>query len=143
MKVFSPSKKGITILLFLLVGALLGAQSDRETAYRNRLLADWARDGIVPVTTTGADGTQSLAVLAYGWYFPLSYTAKAGVPSVLRIYTNKTYDCSRAFLIPELRVRKNLPATGVVEIPIPAKKKGETLFGTCSMGMYTFNIKFE
>jgi hypothetical protein len=61
---------------------------------------------------------------------------------VLRIYTNRTYDCSRAFLIPELRVRKLLPQRGVVEIPIPAREKGTSLFGTCSMGMYTFTIEF-
>lgn len=136
-------KKGLFVVFGLVLVAGLQAQSDREIQYRNKLLTEWARDGIVPITQPSRDGTQNLAVLASAWYFPLSYTAKAGVPSVLRIYTNRTYDCSRAFLIPELRVRKTLPATGVVEIPIPPKKKGETLFGTCSMGMYTFTIRFE
>jgi len=122
---------------------ILFSQSEREIVYRNKLVQEWGRSGIFPLMGATTDGTQNLAVLAYGSYFPMSYTAKAGVPSVLRIYTNKTYDCSRAFLIPELKIRKNLPSSGIVEIPIPAKVKGETLLGTCSMGMYTFTIKFE
>ncbi len=143
MRIRIISKVGILVLLILFGTGVLGAQSDRESRARVRLLLEWAKDGIVPITAPGSNGTQSLAVLASGWYYPLSYVARAGVPSILRIYTNNTYDCSRALLLPELRVRRNLPATGVVEIPIPAKQKGETLFGTCSMGMYTFTIRFE
>ena len=113
------------------------------TPIRDRLLADWSRVGILPITAPNPDGTQSLAVLARNGYYPLTGTAKAGVASTLRIYTHETYDCSRAFLIPELKVRRVLPPSGVVEIAIPARARGSTLFGTCSMGMYRFAIAFE
>jgi len=36
-----------------------------------------------------------------------------------------------------------LPATGTVQVKIPAKEKCSTLFFTCSMGMYTRQIVFE
>jgi plastocyanin domain-containing protein len=127
----------------VVVAALIAQCGGGTTPVRDRLLAEWSRDGIVPITAPNTDGSQSLAVLAQNGYFPISAKALAGVPSVLRIYTNQTYDCSRAFVIPELRVRRVLPPSGVVEIPIPARASGTTLFGTCSMGMYTFKIVFE
>lgn len=135
--------KVLTVLLlsvFLLSPVF--AQSQRETNRREQILLKWAIDGVVPITKDNADGSQSLAVLASSWYFPLSYTAKAGKPSVLRIYTHKTFDCSRAFSIPSMGVQKLLSPSGVFEVAIPAMKAGATLFGTCSMGMYTFTIQF-
>ena len=134
----------VRALLLIVIAGLAGCQprSPREQN-RERLLQQWSRDGVVPNTAANPDGSQSLAVLAWNGYYPVNATAKAGVPSVLRIYTNKTYDCSRAFLIPELKVRKLLPPAGVTEIRVPARAKGSKLFATCSMGMYTFTIAFE
>ncbi len=131
----------IAVALLLLVGCGNAQSGQRQN--RDRLLAQWARDGVHPITAPNADGSQSLAVLASNGYYPLSTTAKAGVPSVLRVYTDNTYDCSRAFLLPQGRVRKLLAPSGVTEIAIPALDKGTELFGTCAMGMYTFTITFE
>lgn len=131
------------VLALVLTGGIIGAQSRGAEQTRDRLLQQWARDGIVPNTAQNPDGSQSLAVLAWNGYYPINVAARAGVPAVLRIYTNKTYDCSRAFLIPELKVRRLLPPAGVTEFAIPARAKGSRLFGTCSMGMYTFTIRFE
>jgi uncharacterized protein len=130
----------IVVIAFGLTGCRAGTSPNRESG---GLVQQWAKDGIVPITAENPDGSQSLAVFARGGYFPVTENGKAGVPSVLRIYTNKTYDCSRAFLIPALKVRKTLPAEGVTEILIPAQAKGSTLFGTCSMGMYSFTIVFN
>jgi hypothetical protein len=127
----------------VLATALVTQCGSGGTPVRDRLLAEWSRDGIVPITAPNADGTQSLAVLASRGYFPVTATAKADVASMLRIYTHETYDCSRAFVIPELRLRRVLPPSGVVEISILARPRGATLFGTCSMGMYTFTVAFE
>lgn len=135
----------VLALAFVMTAAVAAAQGQGRGAQqaRDRLLQQWARDGVVPSTAPNPDGSQSLAVLAWNGYYPVNATARAGVPSVLRIYTNRTYDCSRAFLIPGLKVRKLLPAAGVTEIAIPAQARGSSLFGTCSMGMYTFTIKFQ
>jgi uncharacterized protein len=137
------SRLGLLLVVAVIVGCSRGGAQQASSGQASKLLRDWSRDGVTPVTAPNPDGSQSLAVLAWNGYYPLNATAKAGVPAVLRVYTNKTYDCSRAFLIPELKVRKMLPPGGVTEIAIPAHAKGSTLFGTCSMGMYTFNISFE
>lgn len=86
---------------------------------------------------------QIIAVEAKGGFSPAISTAKAGMPSVLQISTNGTYDCSSAVSIPSLGYRENLPATGVASIEIPAQQSGTTINGTCSMGMYSFSIAFE
>ena len=127
----------------LLATALITQCGGGRTPVRERLLAELSRDGVVPITAPNADGRQSLAVLARGGYFPVTATAKAGVASILRIYTRETYDCSRAFVLPALKLRRVLPPTGVVEIEIPPQAGGTTLFGVCSMGMYRFAIAFE
>jgi len=86
---------------------------------------------------------QVIAIEAKGGFSPITSVAQAGIPSVLQISTNGTYDCSSAISIPSLGYRKNLPATGVANIEIPAQEAGTTINGTCSMGMYNFSIAFE
>jgi len=86
--------------------------------------------------------TQVIEIDARGGYSPRFSTAKAGVPTVLRLKTNGTYDCSAAVTIPSINFRKNLEATGVTEVEIPAHTAQGTLEGTCSMGMYNFSVRF-
>jgi sulfite exporter TauE/SafE len=76
-------------------------------------------------------------------YFPQTLKAPAGQTVTLNLVTNKTYSCSRDFVIPELDYYELLPDTGMVQVSIPAHEKGSTLFFTCSMGMYTGRILFE
>lgn len=89
------------------------------------------------------ENQQIIALEAKGGFSPTTSIAKAGIPSVLQISTNGTYDCSSAVSIPSLGYRKNLPATGVANVEIPAQEAGTTIDGTCSMGMYSFSISFE
>jgi len=89
------------------------------------------------------DGVQIIEITAKGGYSPSVTMAKAGMPSVLRVETNGTYDCSSALVIPGMDYRENLTASGTTEIQIPAKEAGETLEGVCGMGMYDFTIQFE
>lgn len=137
--------KPTTILcaLLLFLGTAAWGQEAKTVEYAQSLAKTWAKDGVEIQTGLGTDGVQNLAVLASGGYFPLQIRAKAGVASVLRVYTNKTYDCSRAFLLPDLKLQARLPMKGATAFSIPAQKKGSTLFGTCGMGMYTFEIRFE
>ena len=129
---------GLTFLL------LPGAWAqDAKSEYVRQLSSAFAKDGLAIESGMGTDGTQNLAVLARRGYFPVTLLGKAEVPTVLRIYTDKTYDCSRAFLLPDLKKRVVLPVKGVTAFTLPPQKKGSTLFGTCGMGMYTFEIRFE
>jgi len=133
----------LSLVLGVLAVSGAGAQDEKIVEYAKVFSRAFTNDGMTIQTGIGADGVQNLAVLANSGYFPLQVKARAGVPSVLRVYTDKTYDCSRAFLLPDLKKQAMLPAKGVTSFPIPAQKKGSTLFGTCGMGMYTFEIRFE
>ncbi|MDL1911311.1 hypothetical protein FBQ81_11600 [Chloroflexi bacterium CFX6] len=76
-------------------------------------------------------------------YFPTLLKAPAGKDLTLNLVTDETYSCARDFVIPKLNYYELLPATGTVQVNIPAQEAGSTLFFTCSMGMYTGQIIFE
>jgi len=137
------NKKIPLAVLFALVLSGAWAQESRIVEYAQKLSQTWTKEGVAIETGIGADGTQNLAVLAKGGYYPLTVRAKAGVPTVLRLYTNKTYDCGRAFYLPDLKKEAVLPVKGVTTFALGSPKKGTSLFGTCGMGMYTFEIRFE
>jgi len=85
---------------------------------------------------------QVIEISAKGGYSPKITAAKAGVPTTLKIKTDGTYDCSSALTIQALNYRKTLAATDVTDIEIPAQEAGSTIEGVCSMGMYSFSVKF-
>ncbi|MCK9351492.1 MAG: cupredoxin domain-containing protein [Candidatus Paceibacterota bacterium] len=87
-------------------------------------------------------GKQTVDIIAKGGFEPETSIAKSGVPTVLRITTKGTFDCSSVVNIPELGVRKNLPVNGVTEIDLGTRAPG-TLNGSCGMGMYPFTIEFK
>ncbi len=89
------------------------------------------------------DGKQIIPITAKGGYTPRATTARADIPTIIRVVTRGTFDCSSALTIPSIGYRKNLPASGVTDIEIPPQKVGTTLRGLCSMGMYTFSIDFQ
>ncbi len=89
------------------------------------------------------NGQQIINVLAKGGYYPRSITATRAIPTILRISTNSTYDCSASFTIPQIGYRTFLQPTGVEEIQISADQARGTLRGVCSMGMYNFEIRFQ
>jgi hypothetical protein len=69
--------------------------------------------------------------------------APAGRPVKLALVTNKTFSCSRAFVIPALNLQKVLPATGTTFLDLPPQPAGAVLRFTCSMGMYTGQIVYK
>jgi len=85
---------------------------------------------------------QILDLRAKGGYSPSVIMAAANKETILRVNTQNTFDCSSAFTIPSLGIRRNLPATGSTEIALGSQKPGTEIAGTCSMGMYNFTIKF-
>ncbi|MBI5138908.1 MAG: cupredoxin domain-containing protein [Candidatus Vogelbacteria bacterium] len=88
------------------------------------------------------NGKQIVQINAKGGFLPRLSEAKAGVPTILRVDTNGTYDCSSSVRIPSLRISKNLPATATTDIDLGISKEG-ILDGTCGMGMYPFRIEFK
>lgn len=96
-----------------------------------------------PSNVSVVDGKQIIAITAKGGYSPKTTTAKADMPTAIVVKTQGTFDCSSALTIPSIGFQKNLPPTGDTMIDIPTQKKGATIQGVCSMGMYNFSIKFE
>lgn len=111
--------------------------------------AFWFVSGKTNADNSGAtvatiiDGKQIIDISAKGGYSPRVVIAKAGVPTVLRVITNGTFDCSASVVIPKLSYQKFLPPSGTEEIQIAAEQATGTLQGLCSMGMYNFQIKFQ
>jgi len=88
------------------------------------------------------DGKQIIELKAKGGYSPAHSFAKAGIPTILRINTKGTFDCSSSVRIPSMGIGQNLPLTGATDIDLGIQPAG-TLQGACGMGMYPFDIKFE
>lgn len=89
------------------------------------------------------DGQQIIEISAKGGYRPRVTTAKANTPTLLHVRTDGTFDCSTALTIPAIGYRTSLPPTGVTSVTIPPQPPGTTIKGLCSMGMYSFSMKFE
>lgn len=89
------------------------------------------------------EGKQIIDISAKGGYSPRRVVAKAGIPTVLRVTTKGTFDCSSSLLIPKLSYQKSLQPSGIEEIAISAGEAQGTLQGLCAMGMYNFQIKFQ
>lgn len=99
---------------------------------------------IVDTTATIIEGnTQYIDITAKpGGYFPKNISAKAGIKTVLRFKTDKSYGCETAMTIPGLNISKNLPPTGITEIEIGTQPANDLLI-TCLMRMYSATIKFS
>lgn len=89
------------------------------------------------------DGIQIVEIKAKGGYSPRKSVAKAGVPTILRMKTSGTFDCSGALVIPSINYQENLPMSGTTDITLPAQTAGKSIQGFCAMGMYNFEVDFE
>ncbi|MFA5842832.1 MAG: cupredoxin domain-containing protein [Candidatus Gracilibacteria bacterium] len=89
------------------------------------------------------DGTQIIEIQVRGGYSPRETYAQAGIPTVLKMETKGTLDCSSYVQIPSLNIQQSLPLSGIKEFEIPTQEAGTTLNGLCGMGMYNFKIHFE
>jgi len=119
---------------------VLGSPLSFQNLTRNMLPSNGGSVRVAQPAT--AEGDVVLYVQNEG-YFPQTISAPSGKEFTLNLVTNKTYSCSRDFVIPALNYYELLPDTGTVQVNIPAQEKGKTLFFTCSMGMYTGQIMFE
>ncbi|MDO8655145.1 MAG: hypothetical protein Q7R48_01825 [bacterium] len=89
------------------------------------------------------DGKQIIEIDAKGGYAPRNTAAQANIPTVIKLKTRGTFDCSSALVIPSIGYRANLPPSGETLIELPPQKEGSTMQGLCAMGMYNFVISFR
>ena len=89
------------------------------------------------------DGKQIITINAKGGYTPRITNAKADMPTVIKIDTRGTFDCSSSLVIPALNYRQNLPPSAETLVDVPAQKAGTSIRGMCSKGMFSFNINFN
>ncbi len=128
----------IAVSIFLLKNNNLKRSDIVSSAAKEEALKKNAPSNVAIV-----DEKQVITINAKGGYSPQVTHAKADTPTIIKVVTNGTFDCSSALSIPSLQYQKNLPATGETLIDVPAQSMGTTLQGVCSMGMYNFSILFE
>ncbi|MHB0978080.1 MAG: hypothetical protein ACYC1K_01560 [Minisyncoccota bacterium] len=132
-----------TVISIILAGILIGG----AIIYANKIrqpatLTDQSNQPNINNVSI-VDGKQIIDITARGGYSPRITMAKADMPTVIRMSTKGSFDCSSAVSIPSLGYRANLPPTGTTDIEIGVQKSGSTLQGLCAMGMYNFQIKFN
>jgi plastocyanin domain-containing protein len=132
-------KLGSIIIIILFIGLVIGVflLSKRSIANNTQPLPTAANNIQIE------DGTQVISINAKGGYTPRKTIAQANTPTILKIKTNSTFDCSASLVIPSIGYKNNLPSSGETIINIPPQKSGSTLKGLCSMGMYSFTINFN
>jgi len=121
----------IVVAIFLIGGALILVGSGQNNI-----------GSINANNVSIVDGIQIIEINAKGGYQPRNSLAKAGIPTILRISTNGTFDCSSSIRIPSMNISKLLPGTGSVDIDLGSREVG-ILNGMCGMGMYRFGIEFK
>lgn len=124
---------GISFVVVIVGGILVVVTSSRQSVPNEK----------PEQTATIIEGKQVVEITAKGGYSPRIVTVKADTPTILRVSTKGTFDCSSALSLPAINYQTNLPPSGVTDIEIPAQKAGTTMRGLCAMGMYNFEIKFN
>lgn len=127
-----------TIISIIFAGALIAG----SVLMSNSDSIDNIRNVDEPKNVSIVDGIQFIDFRAKGGYSPRKSIAQAGIPTIIRITTSGTYDCSAAVRIPSMNILKILPQTGGTEIDIGTSTQG-ILEGSCGMGMYPFEIDFK
>lgn len=99
--------------------------------------------GTVSSNVTETAGKQEITIEAWNGYNPKITMAKANMPTELKIQWKNAYGCESAVRIPALKYSKNLEANWSDVIQLVAQAPWTVINGTCSMGMYNFQIKFN
>ncbi len=113
------------------------------------IIMDLKRSGSTPAVepvegnnVSVVDGTQIITLQAKGGYVPRVSVADPGLPTILRVSTNGTFDCSATIRIPSLQVSQTLPMNGTTDISLGTLSTG-IIQGNCGMGMYPFQINVQ
>jgi|SRR3989344_70396 len=87
------------------------------------------------------DGIQYVTITAKGGFSPHVTEIKEGLPTMLIVKTDGTYDCSASLVVRSVGFQKILQPTGEEIIDLGIPKSGDNVRGVCGMGMYNFQIK--
>ena len=124
-----------TLVSILIAGALIAGAYYVTTSGPSR-----QSGGSIDNVTMEA-GRQIVAIGVKRGYTPQNTLAKAGVPTILRLTTSGSFDCSSGVRIPSMGIVKNLPPTGTTDVDLGTPEAGR-LQGVCGMGMYSFAVDF-
>lgn len=131
----------ITIITLLAVGGLItGVKFYQNNNNEN------GRGSISTATSSNVvivDGKQYVTITAGQGYRPRMTQAKAGMPTEIKIQGKNAYGCESAVRIPQLSYSKNLGPSWSDIVQLPAQKAWDVINGTCAMGMYSFQVKFN
>ncbi len=123
-----------TILSILAAGVLIGGAIMLSSGTSE----SWQADNV-----SIQNGKQIVEITAKGKYAPRYTTAQANMPTMLKVKTAGTFDCTAALTVPAVGYKAMLEPTGVAVIDIPPQKSGSVVQGVCAMGMYNFQIRFN
>lgn len=134
----------IIIGLCVVIAVGLGKNKSRDYGEFNLPQNKYQNVGNTPTNENVSivEGKQIINLYAKGGYSPRITLAKADLPTILRVDTSGTFDCSSSIRIPSMNISQNLPMTGQTDIDLGIQKD-RVLNGTCGMGMYPFEIRFE
>ncbi|BDQ05108.1 MAG: hypothetical protein KatS3mg084_0626 [Candidatus Dojkabacteria bacterium] len=121
------------LILFLLIGIFILLFPKSET--REIVVVD---SSVVQIE----NGVQIINMKAKNGFTPSDIVAYANMPTILRVQTSNTIDCSNTVRIPKLGISQPLTFNGTTDINIPPAEKGQELVGTCGMAHYVFKIRF-
>ncbi|MDP3963330.1 MAG: cupredoxin domain-containing protein [bacterium] len=124
----------ILVAAVLIGGAIVFSSGNKSSSSDNTQAAN---------NVSIVDGKQIITINAKGGYSPRLTTAKADMPTIIKVATNGTFDCSSALTIPSLGYRTNLPPSGSTDVKVPPQKAGTIMRGLCAMGMYNFSVIFN
>ena len=135
-------KSNITIIISILLAVLIIVGAMYFSSKLSSQRTDKNTEEQIVNNVSIDDGKQIIEIKAKGGFNPIHSVARAGIPTILRVDTDGTFDCSSTVRIPSMNISQNLPMSGTTDIDIGIQKAG--LFqGTCGMGMYPFDVRFE
>jgi plastocyanin domain-containing protein len=133
-------KSILTVASLLLVGVIIWLAISSPNISQEKEVKAQKDENVVRME----DGIQVIYITSTtGGYSPRTVTADANIQTILRMSSENSYGCERSFRIPSMNINEVLPAEGETDFDLGTPKNGEEVFGSCSMGMYTFTINFE
>ena len=130
----------IVIIAVLFVGLLVGGvmwyQNENDSSRGETI------NGSQTSNVSIVDGKQQIVITAQQWYRPRTTIAKANMPTEIKIQGKNAYGCEAAVRIPQVNYSKIIDPTWSDIVQIPEQKPWDTIYGSCGMGMYSFQITF-